>query len=109
MASFTIHLPDEIAEYEGPLRYFMDSMVQKLHVNRHKGFAEGCAPRSLTDGALYEIDELVKAYQKESQFAAYMEAVDVANMMFLSAYLTSHMTREQFDNQRKEWETDFGR
>lgn len=98
-----IHLPDEIAHYEGDLRYFFDTMVRKLYWNRHKGFADGCSIGGLTNGATNEINEFVQAIgDGEPQPAAYAEAADAANMMFLAALLVSRMTRDEYDTYRRQ-------
>ncbi len=91
-----IHLPDEIAHYEGDLRYFFDSMVRKLYANRHKGFAEGADFDALVQSHNSEIAELLRAVKAEPQFNAYMEAVDAANIAFLIGLFLSRLTKEQY-------------
>ena len=92
-----IHLPDEIAHYEGDLRYFFDSMIRKLYANRHRGFAEDADLGSLMSGLFGEIDELVAATKMESQFNAYMEAVDTAIYAFLIGLFLSRLTKRQYE------------
>ena len=95
-----IHLPDEIKHYEGELRYFIDTMVRKLHTNRHKGFADGKHPVEMFNGAEGEMKELRDALLHRDQFAAFVEAADVANMVFLTGLAAVRMTRDEFDYAR---------
>lgn len=89
-----ITLPPEIAHYEAEFRYFVDSMVRKLHANRHKGFVDGLDFVRCLDGIQAEIVELEMS---KSQFEAFMEAVDIANWGFLTAVFLGRMTRPEFD------------
>lgn len=92
-----IALPEEITHYEGELRYFMDSMIRKLYVNRHKGFGEGVsfpAALRLIEGELQELR--TAAASGEAQFAAYMETVDVANTALIAALVLSRMTKDEY-------------
>lgn len=94
MARMEIILPPEIAHYEGELRYFVDSMVRKLHANRHKKFADGLNFERCLVGIEGEVAELATS---QSQFEAFMEAADVANWAFLTAVYLGRMTRPEFD------------
>lgn len=89
-----ITLPDEIAHYEAEFRYFVDSMVRKLHTNRHKGFVQGLDFDACVSGIQGEVAELETS---KSQFEAFMEAVDIANWGFLTAVFLGRMTRPEFD------------
>lgn len=92
-----IHLPIEIAHYEGDLRYFVDSMVRKLFVNREKGFAENLAlhhARQLLNAEIKEFDQAVMG--GEAQFAAYMETADIANMAFLLGLVITRMNKKDY-------------
>lgn len=97
-----IILPDEIAHYEGELRYFVDSMVRKLHANRHKGFVNGLDFEKCIAGIQGEVAELEVS---KTQFEAFMEAADVANWAFLTAVYLGRMTRPEFDEMvgGKQW------
>lgn len=95
--SITIHLPDEIAHYEGDLRFFFDLMVFKLNLNRHKGFGEGKDPTDLADRADDELTELRDACERGSQADVVMEAADVANFAWLTALCVSRMTKKEFE------------
>lgn len=96
-----IHLPDEIAHYEGDMRFFMDSMVRKMYANRHKGFGEGCTVQGMLDRLSDEVAEFQTAYHTEGQFATYMEAVDMANFCFLLGLVVSTMNRSEFEVSRR--------
>lgn len=97
MAEIVVTIPDDIAHYAGDLRYFMDSMVRKLHVSRHKGFAEGMSVDDVLRGCNREENEFIEAVRKsEPQFNAYMEAVDTANMWFIMALVVSRMTKPEW-------------
>lgn len=96
MTEITVHLPEEIAHYAGDLRYFMDSMVRKLYVSRHKGFGEGVTVSQLLKLAEAELQELYSAIAKEPQMNAYFEAVDTANMFFLVGLVLTRMTKTQY-------------
>jgi hypothetical protein len=95
-----VHLPEEIAHHEPDLRFFFDLMVRKLHVNRHKGYAEGCTISEMVERARQELDELQKAVENESQFNVALEAVDVANFAFLAALVALRQTKSEFQKGR---------
>lgn len=92
-----VHLPDEISEYEPELRFFMELMVRKLHTNRHKGFAGKVTFTGLMDGLEREVTELQMAIDTSHQMDVATEAVDVANMAFLTATAALRMERPEFD------------
>jgi len=94
-----IHIPPEIEEFAPHLQYFVDNMVRKLHVNRHKGF--GDKPYvDLMDGLEAELNELRHALERESQFDAMLESVDVANFAFLMALRAMGQSKDQFEEER---------
>jgi hypothetical protein len=93
-----IHVPltPELEPFRHDLEDFFRLMVMKLHVNRHKGFAEDMGIDNLIDGIKSETNELVKARYDESQFNAALEAVDVANVSFLFALKCLQMTKREY-------------
>lgn len=104
-----IILPEEIAHYEGELRYFIDSMIRKLYVNRHKGFGEHTTFEQslhLIQGELHELEDA--ASRGEAQFAAYMETVDIANTALIAALVLSRMTKDEY-KKLKHAETESGK
>jgi len=92
-----IHLPDEIKHYEPELRFVLDLMVRKLHVNRHKGLVENYSVASIASAILAENRELDHEVLEGSQFAAAVEAADLANCGVLMAIKLLRMTRPEFD------------
>lgn len=92
-----IPLPVEMEPYRADLGYFFQTMVRKLHVNRHKGTSNTLSLEMLFAGLQGEIAELEVAVAKEGQFDAPLEAADVANFAFLIAQTIWHMTREQWE------------
>lgn len=92
-----IHVPEEISHYEPELRFVFDLMVRKLHVNRHKGFGETTGLPQLMGAIADEHIELQHETDQGSQFAAVVEAVDVANSGLLVALKLLRMTRPEFD------------
>lgn len=94
----TISLPDELAPFEDDLEYFMNTMIRKLFINRHKGYAEGRTPADLFKGLQEEVAELARSLYNESQFEGAMEAIDVANMAFLVALRLWSMTKVEYVN-----------
>lgn len=92
-----IHVPESIAHYEPELRYFFDSMVQKLNTNRHKGLVEGVTILDMVAGLKGELLELEQALATEGQFDVHMEAVDVANFAWLVSLMAMRMDRGQFN------------
>ncbi len=104
-----IHLPTEIAHYEPELRLFVDMMVWKLHINRHKGFAEGRSMFNLFQQLIGETEELRDSLIKEnSQFAVALEAVDVSNQAFLLALGALRMDKKEFNNDTQKTKFSFG-
>jgi len=91
-----VPLTPELEPFRDDLEYFMRTMVRKLHVNRHKGFAEGMDTKSLVNGLMGELMELEDALKEESQFEAALEAVDVSNMAFLVALKVWQMTKSEY-------------
>lgn len=98
-----IHVPEEIAHYEPELRYFFDSMVRKLFMNRHKSWAEGLDMEHGVYLIEEELRELVDAIEdpSKSQFECYIECVDVANTALLTGLVVHRYTRHAFDNERQ--------
>jgi len=95
-----VHLPHEMEEYRGDLEYFFNTMVRKLHVNRHKGVSKELDINEQIGKMRKEIEEIEEALKNESQFDAPVEAADVANHAFLFAASVWHMTRKEFEEQR---------
>lgn len=95
--TITVVLPEEMAHYEGELRYFFDSMVRKLFVNREKGFGEGVTFNQALALIRGELCELRNAPANgEAQFAAYFETVDIANVAFIASLVLSRMTKNEY-------------
>lgn len=98
----TLHLPAEITGYEGELTFLFQMMVQKLFINRHKGFAENMTFQAAIDLIEGETRELVLAVTKgEPQFAAIAEAVDVANGGILAALMLTRLTKPQYNGHKQ--------
>lgn len=100
MAVLNIPLPEELETFEPDLRYFMETMVRKLHINRHKGFAEDATVTGLVEGLADECRELYVALEEESQYESALEAVDISNMAFLIALKLWGMTKAQYEEER---------
>jgi NTP pyrophosphatase (non-canonical NTP hydrolase) len=98
MKAMTIFLPDSVAEHEGDIRYFVDSMVQKLAANSHKGWSTKHDVEERFQGIASESAELRQALDTENQFEAFMEAADVANMALLCGMAVIKQTRAEFDD-----------
>lgn len=97
MAHMRVHLPDEIAEYEGDVQFFVDMMIRKLHMNRNKGFAEGLDFNTAIGLIEGELRELTLAVTRgEPQFAALAEAVDVANTALLAGLVLMRATKPEY-------------
>lgn len=96
-----VHLPDEVAHYEPELRKFFELMVQKMYVNRHKGFGEGVDLSTFLGLIKGELDELTNAIDNEGQFQALVECADVANLAALTAMRLTRMTRADFEEERR--------
>jgi hypothetical protein len=101
MAHMMIHVPEELVPFRADLEYFVATMARKLHINRHKGFAENDNLVDLLNGLQNEVAELELAVKDESQFATMLEAVDVANMAFLVGLRAIRMDRPTFDRERR--------
>jgi len=102
-----VPLPEELEPFRADLEYFFSTMVRKLHVNRHKGTSKILDVDSLVKAIRLETDELEKAIREEGQFDAPLEACDVANFAFLTSMAIWHMTRKDFDEQRKKQKSVF--
>ena len=96
MSNITIPVTPELEPFEDDLRFFVETMVRKLHCNRHKGFCEGMSMNDLISGLEVELQELKVARERESQFAVVLEASDVANFAFLVAVKAMQMTKAEF-------------
>ena len=92
----SVDVPEEIAEYVPGLQYFVQNMVQKLHVNRHKGFCKDETIKGLIKKLTAEQNELQEALGESDQFQAYMESVDVANFAWLIGLMTLRMTKAEY-------------
>jgi len=93
----TVPLTPELEPFRDDLEYFMRTMVRKLHINRHKKFAEDKSIKTLMNGLTGELLELDEAIKTESQFEAALEAVDVSNMAFLVALKAWQMTKTEYE------------
>lgn len=91
-----IHVPKEIEHYEPELHYFLQTMVLKLHTNRHKGFAEQTDLETLMTQMRLEMKEAEAAWEKESQFAFFVECVDVSNQAWLAGLKALRMTKSEW-------------
>lgn len=97
-----VQIPDEIKEYEPDLRFFFDTMVKKLHVNRHKGFCKGKRIDEMIDALEREVAEVKEALSTGSQFEAFVESADIANQAWLLGLTVIRMTRNAFDATKEE-------
>ncbi len=91
-----IHLPTEIEQFGPDLKFFLDMMVRKLHVNRHKGFIEGKTISLLANELQDEMSELMEALEEKSQFDVALECVDVSNQAFLLALACLHKSKDEW-------------
>ena len=98
-----IYLPEEIKHYEPELRILFDLMVRKLHVNRHKGFADQDSIPDLRQYIYSELRELNRALDGESQFDVALEAVDVANCSILLAMRILRLDKQTFEQERQQY------
>jgi len=98
-----IHLPKELLEvpnFEADFQFFIDTMVHKLHINRHRGFIEGKTLSMLWLCLDEEMKELTQALAHESQFNVMLECVDTANFAFLIAMACLQKTKKDFTEER---------
>lgn len=96
MGDLRVPLTPELEPFRDDLEYFMQTMVRKLHINRHKRFSEDKDVHTLMEGLADECLELNEALRTESQFEAALEAVDVSNMAFLVALKVWQMTKTEY-------------
>ena len=94
-----VHVPETLRDLEPELKYFMETMIHKLNLNRHKGNGE--APLSvLRTGLRDENNELDTAIEDESQYAVFLEAVDVANFALLIGANVLRKDKATFEDER---------
>ena len=98
-----VHLPAEIEHYEPELRILFDLMIRKLHINRHKGFADQDSIPELRQYVYSELKELNRALDGESQFDVALEAVDVANCSILLAMRILRLDKQTFEQERQQY------
>ncbi len=91
-----VSIPAELVPFAADLQYFVQTMVRKLHINRHKGFAENTPVNGLLGLLHDEVLELENALGAESQFEAAIEAADVSNMAFLMALKIWQMSKQEY-------------
>ena len=91
-----IHLPEEIKTYKGELSLFINMMLTKLRINRHKGFGNA-GLTALKAGLDAELEELDVALAEGTQEQVLMECVDVANMSWLVALSALRMDKTRFN------------
>lgn len=94
-----VHVPETLRDLEPELRYFFETMVQKLNVNRHKGNF-GADMDVLRAGMRAEYDEMHTAINKESQFDVFLEAADVANFALLIGASALRKDKATFEEER---------
>jgi hypothetical protein len=95
-----IPIPDDIRHYEPELRFFLDCMVRKLHISRHRGFVRDRDLGELRDMLSTELAELDAALLNESQFSILLESVDVANQAFLLGLAAMQLDKRTFEARR---------
>ncbi len=98
--ALTIPLTEELEPFKDDLEFFVQLMVRKLHVNRHKGFAENCDLADLIKGLMKELKEVTDALGEGKQFETIVEAADVSNFAFLLAARCLQVTRADFNRER---------
>jgi hypothetical protein len=94
MPKIAVSIPEDMAPYADELQYFVETMVRKLHCNRHKGYTKDMNPIQMMELATQEIEEANRA---KGQFEFFVECADTANMAFLAAMCAIEMTRSEFD------------
>lgn len=97
----TINAPETLEPYADDFKYFVETMGRKLHTNRHKGFTKDLDLNLLLGGLQSEVNELNDALEDEGQFEASIEAVDVANMAFLTMVALHDMDRPSYNKARR--------
>lgn len=102
MTSLHVPIPAEMEPYRDDLEYFFATMVRKLHVNRHRGVSNDAPLLGLIQGLEGEVREVKKALDEESQFDTPLELADVANFAFLMSRTIWHMTRVDYDKNRRD-------
>lgn len=100
MAVITVDLYPEQEPFRKDLEFFIQVMIRKLHMNRHKGYAEGVSISWLMSATAKEMDELADAVATKDQMAAVVEAADIANMAFLVAHKAMSMERPRYDEEK---------
>lgn len=100
MVMLHVPLPPEMEPYKDDLEFFVQTMIRKLHSNRHKGVTKDLNVSALIGGIKRELVELEQAIDNEGQFDAPLEAADIANYSFLIAIAIWHMTRKDFEDLR---------
>ena len=80
-----IAVPTSIQNLEPELRRFVEAMVVKLRMNRHKGKWEGLDLRTILGLLRAEVDELNAAIESGNQVEMLLEAADVANFAMIAA------------------------
>ena len=109
MATMTVDLPDSMVEHKEHFEWFVRTMIQKLHVNRHKVFpVEGDRWQGLISGLVDEVKELDESLHQQDQFGTSIEAVDCANMAWLVSLWSCSITRKKFDEYTKHAPTESG-
>lgn len=101
MSKICVELPKELQPFHDDLGYFIHTMVKKLYTNRHKGFSDGPSLQEKMEKLSDEVEELKGALDGEGQFAAFVEACDVANMAFLVALTAIRKTKAEYEEERK--------
>lgn len=96
MNGLNVPIPPEMEGYRADLEYFFQTMVRKLHTNRHKGVTSELNVKLMLKLADGEMAEVRDAIQNSGQFETAVECADVANFMFLAASAALQMTRDKF-------------
>lgn len=100
--AMTVYLPPGMEDQLPVLQTFMQTMVNKLHLNRYKGFGEGLSVKSAFEGTSREFLEMRQALECESQFDAYLECADVANFALLAGMVVLRLDRPEYVDQQEE-------
>lgn len=96
-----IHLPDEIAHYEGDLRFFVEGMVDKLNDNRDKGKWDDVDVGDAYSLMSKELEELNDALFENNTDDAFWESVDIANFAMIIGLVALKGTNNPFASRVK--------
>ena len=98
MATISIEIPDEIAQYSGDIQRFVSQMIHKLYVHRDKGGWDDLDTEKVMSLLLEEVVEVEQAIRFGDLSELKDELADVANYCMIYHAIINRQNPSMFND-----------